>query len=144
MPEPLFAAFFSSYAFLQDSCYEVAANFSPAQVRSFFATWDGQPLRTSCGAKVKKEGAGLLPEGEIKFGLLDEQTRQDGDRRFSLELEGSPQQSSPHCRYERAPHRSSNLPLRLTFGIDRLFGTRQRRAGKYNSCRLRLKLVPRP
>jgi hypothetical protein len=35
----------------------------------------GQPLRTSCGAKVKKEGAGLQPEGEIKFGLLDEQTR---------------------------------------------------------------------
>jgi hypothetical protein len=28
MPEPLFAAFFPSYAFLQDSCCDVAANFS--------------------------------------------------------------------------------------------------------------------
>jgi len=67
-------------------------------------------VRTSCEAKVKKEGAGtipakkllelvrLLPEGEIKFKLLDNHWLKSSATRRNTSSSGWLRKISPRCR----------------------------------------------
>jgi DNA polymerase-3 subunit beta len=84
-------------------------------------------IRTSCEAKVKKEGAGtipakkllelvrLLPEGEIKFKLLENHWMQITSDRKSYKLVGMSKDNFPAL--PSFPHALIQIPAKLLAGV---------------------------
>ena len=64
MPEPLFAAFFPGYAFLQDSCCEVAANFP--------SVLEAVRNRLRCAVDANRNSIDLHIDDSLREGLAGE------------------------------------------------------------------------